>query len=87
MTGNFTEDPRLAYVADAENHCIRVISVATAYVSTVAGVCGQAGFIDGAYNKNLLKHSELIGMSADGTMFIYHGVNKVIRMMDTSGNV
>ena len=26
-------------------------------------------------------------MSADGTMFIYDGGNKVIRMMDTSGNV
>ena len=42
-------EPRIAYIADTENHCIRIITVATAYVSTIAGICGSPGHTDGPY--------------------------------------
>jgi len=44
---NYTVEPRIAYIADSANHCIRLLSVASAYVSTVAGVCGDPGLADG----------------------------------------
>lgn len=35
------------YIAGFHSHCIRVIAVATATVSTFLGVCGNAGYADG----------------------------------------
>lgn len=35
-------DPRIAYVADKGNHCIRLLNVDQSFVSTVAGICGSA---------------------------------------------
>lgn len=37
------EEPRVAYIADTDNHCIRQLSVDQAYVSTIAGICGSPG--------------------------------------------
>ena len=34
-------DPRIAYVADKGNHCIRLLNVDQSFVSTVAGICGS----------------------------------------------
>ena len=47
---NYTVEPRIAYIADSANHCIRLLSVASAYVSTVAGVCGDPGLADGPFS-------------------------------------
>jgi len=33
-------DPRIAYVADKGNHCIRLLDVDQSFVKTVAGICG-----------------------------------------------
>jgi len=40
-------DPRIAYIADRENHCVRRIEVENKNVDTFAGICGQPGFLDG----------------------------------------
>lgn len=50
------KETRVAYIADTNNHCIRMLDVETSFVSTVAGVCGTdtAGLRDGPYTVNLL---------------------------------
>jgi len=42
-------DPRIVYIADMGNHCVRRILIKQANVDTFAGVCGQPGFKDGVY--------------------------------------
>lgn len=68
-------DPRVAYIADTENHCIRQLSVQQAYVSTVAGVCGSPGHVDGPFTQNKLNRPELVGVDAEGYIFIYDAGN------------
>ena len=82
---NYTVEPRIAYIADSANHCIRLLSVASAYVSTVAGVCGEPGLVDGLYSVNKLNRPEMIGVDAEGNLFIYDAGNQLIRLMDTTG--
>ena len=43
-------DPRIVYIADSGNHCVRRIQVKLRNVDTFAGVCGEAGFRDGLYS-------------------------------------
>jgi len=40
-------DPRKAFIADRDNHCIRILDVNKADISTYAGICGTPGFKDG----------------------------------------
>jgi len=42
-------DPRIVYIADMGNHCIRRIVIKQANVDTFAGICGVPGFKDGLY--------------------------------------
>lgn len=44
-----TIDPRIVYIADSGNHCIRRILIKQANVDTFAGTCGQKGFKDGIF--------------------------------------
>ena len=40
-------EPRIAYIADRDNHCIRRLEVSKRNVDTFAGQCGFPGFKDG----------------------------------------
>ena len=81
------QEPRMVYIADAGNHCIRRIIVRQANVDTVAGVCGQPGYSDGVFSVNKFNRPSMIGMDKIGNMFIFDSGNKKIRMMDTNGEV
>jgi hypothetical protein len=54
-------------------------------VSTVAGICGQAGFADGIFKTNMLNYPEMVGVDPLGYLFIYDAGNKAIRMMEPNG--
>lgn len=58
------EEPRVAYIADTKNHCIRKINVDLASVSTIAGICGTPGLVDGLFSVNMLNSPEVVGVDA-----------------------
>ena len=43
---NFSDD-RVLFIADTDNHCIRVVYLDRNITKTYAGKCGEAGFKDG----------------------------------------
>ena len=75
----------MVYIADKDNHCIRRLVVKKAHVDTYAGVCGTPGFKDGVFGTNLLNSPELVGVDAEGYVFIYDAGNQYIRMVDQNG--
>lgn len=80
-------DPRIVYIADKGNHCIRRIVVRLANVDTFAGVCGTSGFRDGLFGQNLLDSPSLVATDHNGTVYIYDSGNKYIRVVDPSTKV
>ena len=71
------------YVADFGNHCIRKISGKT--VSTIAGVPGEDGDLDGAANEALFSCPIDVDIDAQGNIYVVDGNG--IRKIDVSGNV
>ena len=48
-------------------------------------MCGTAGFKDGPLGTNLLNRPELVGVDAEGMVFVYDAGNSYIRMIDKDG--
>lgn len=80
-------DPRVIYIADKQNHCIRRILAKQANVDTFAGVCGVPGFKDGLFGQNLLDSPELVGVDHNGTVYVYDSGNQYIRIIDPATKV
>ena len=59
------------YVADTENHCIRKINLKTGYVSTVAGLPQQSGYMNGT--NEVAKFNKPYGLAIDSDDIIYVG--------------
>ena len=59
------------YVADTENHCIRKINLKTGYVSTIAGLPQQPGYMNGT--SEVAKFSKPFGIAIDKDDIIYVG--------------
>ena len=65
------------------NHCVRRINVATRIVDTIAGECENPGFLDGALGTNRLNTPTMVGVDAEGYIFIYDSGNYgYIRMVE-----
>lgn len=60
-----TSDGTNLYIADTSNHCIRVYTISTGAVSTLAGNCGTSGSSDGV--GNFAQFNEPMQISTDGT--------------------
>ena len=56
-------------------------------MTTIAGICGNPGHVDGAYTQNKLNRPELVGVDAEGYIFIYDAGNQMIRMMEPGSGV
>ena len=72
------------FVADANNHRIRVISADGATVSTYAGD-GVAGFADGSTSTARFNFPNGIARAADGRLFVADTVNNRIRVISADG--
>jgi sugar lactone lactonase YvrE len=59
------------YVADTGNHCIRKINMKTGYVSTVAGLPQQAGYVNGT--GEVAKFNSPCGLAIDNEDVLYVG--------------
>lgn len=81
----FTADGKL-YIADSNNHCIRVIDTTVspdqAVVNTAVGVPGTAGFRDGGPDQALFNHPTGVAVSRDGSvLYVADHNNHVIRKL------
>ena len=59
------------YVCDSGNHCIRKINLSTGFVSTVAGLPQQAGYVNGT--SEVAKFNRPVGICIDKDDIIYIG--------------
>ena len=81
-------DETLLYVADTENHVIRVVDRATGRIDLYAGAPLQAGDVDGDRLDAQFAYPRDIVMSPDGVLFVADSDNNKIRAIDTaSGEV
>lgn len=67
------------YVSDKDNHCIRMITRA-GNVSTIAGVPGEKGLVDGSPEEAMFTQPRNIAISKQGDIYITDG-NRVIRKL------
>jgi hypothetical protein len=74
------------FVADYENHCIRKIST-SGQVSTIAGVGGVSGFVNGPGSSAKFYRPADLCMDATGNIYVTDIMNNVVRKIDVSLNV
>ena len=67
------------YVADERNHCIRKIVLTTGYVSTVAGVPEEPGYVNGTGDQAKFENPVGIALSKDGTIYVGDSKNRALR--------
>ncbi len=72
------------YVADAQNHVVRKVT-STGIVTTLAGMPGERGFVDGtAMNARFHTPADL-AVDAQGNVYVSDSGNQAIRMVSPSG--
>jgi streptogramin lyase len=74
------------WVADSNNHCIRRIDQ-DGTVSTVAGVPGSSGHVDGKGAEAKFNFPTSISCAADGSMWVAEDCNDCIRRIDQDSTV
>ena len=70
---------RNMYIADSNNHCIRKIVMSTGYVSTVAGVPQQPGYVNGTGEVAQFDTPVGLVIARDGTIYVGDSNNRAIR--------
>lgn len=73
------------YVADTYNSTIRMITPA-GVVTTIAGVAGKTGAVDGNGTNALFDYPSAIAVDANGTLFVADSQNDTIRKMTLSAS-
>lgn len=68
------------YLADTDNHVIRKISQ-DGIVSTVIGIAGQSGFMDGTPEEALFDKPFGVALDVDGTIYIGDSENQCVRRL------
>jgi sugar lactone lactonase YvrE len=73
-------------VADARNHCLREVAT-DGGVTTLAGECGQPGYVDGPADGALFNFPQDVAVDRAGEVFVTDLVNHCIRIVGTDGRV
>ena len=74
------------YVADTGNSVIRKIT-STGTVTTVAGLAGIAGLLDGGGNGAFFNQPQAIGIDVAGNLYVADTGNAALRKINSAGNV
>lgn len=77
-------DETKLYVADTENHIIRVVDLATDRIDLYAGAGGEAGDVDGSLLDARFNMPRDLEMTPDGLMYVADSDNNKIRLIDTN---
>jgi len=73
------------YVGDSQNHVIRYIELSTATVTTVAGLPGRAGFVNGSLSAAQFDRPNGVDMEpGTGRLWVVDKGNDAIRIVDLS---
>lgn len=70
----------IMYVADSKNHCIRTID-REGIVSTVIGIPGRKGYVDGTPDDALFDTPEGVAVDEEGTIYIADTQNRCVRKL------
>lgn len=70
----------IMYIADSMNHCIRSID-REGGVSTIIGVPGRAGYVDGTPDDALFNEPNGVAVDDEGTIYIADTKNKCVRKL------
>lgn len=74
------------YCADTSNHVIRLLSLATLEVTTLAGTAGSTGHMDGLARQGLFNYPRGLFLSSSGTsLFVADNGNDAIRTVSLLG--
>lgn len=73
------------YVADTGNHTIRIITLATGSVRTIAGLAGLTGSADGNGSSARFNAPSGLALDAAGNLLVADEDNHVIRKVDSHG--
>jgi sugar lactone lactonase YvrE len=79
--GGVTTDGDRLYVTDTNNNTIRAVDLSTGEVTTVAGMAGTAGMIDGPARDARFSHPRGIALD-EGSLYVADTQNNVIRQID-----
>jgi DNA-binding beta-propeller fold protein YncE len=80
-------DGSTLYVADVSNHTIRRIDVATAAVTTIAGLAGQSGYVDATGTAARFSSPYGVAVKTDGsTVYVADMMNCRIRAINLATN-
>lgn len=74
------------FISDQNNHCIRMLDTKGA-VTTVAGTCGNSGFLDGPAKSALFNKPQGLAFDASGNLYISDVDNGSVRVLDETGKV
>ena len=72
----------ILYLSDTENLTLRQIDIASGAVTTLAGVVGSRGFVDGPAAQALLGEPEGIALDGSGNLYFSDTDNNVIRVLN-----
>jgi mannan endo-1,4-beta-mannosidase len=76
-------DGKNLFVADKENHCIRLVNTETGETSTVAGTAGEPGLLDGSVKEALFNQPVAIAIPGSGKfLLVADAGNNVVRRID-----
>jgi hypothetical protein len=75
------------YVADTSNHTIRKVVLSTGAVTTVAGLAGSAGSVDGAENSARFNFPSDVTVDGNENLYVADTDNHTIRAITPSGLV
>lgn len=83
----FSPDYSKMYIADTENHVIRVLDLASGVIDLYAGAPGQTGNAVGEVSEARFWLPSDLAMDADGTLFVADSNNHQIKAIDTATGV
>jgi sugar lactone lactonase YvrE len=74
------------YVADTKNHCIRMVTVSTGKITTIAGIGLNSGYSGDGLDATTAKLKEPTGVAVDvlGNIYVADNGNSCIRMVTVS---
>ena len=75
------------YVADTNNHAIRKVALSTGVVTTVAGLAGSSGSVDGSGSVARFSFPSGVAVDSAGTLYVADTENHTIRTIPPSGLV